>query len=353
MTGLQRLLRNCGASVWLTLALASGADWNTQKAAEFLDARQKAWIAWPRANQHGTPCISCHTTLPYLLSRPALRRALAETGKTPYETELMAGVATNLPKRQASEMFPTLKGQFGERLFGSETVLAALLLAREARTLTPEAEQALSRMWSAQLQTGPAKGAWAWVDVKLDPWESADATYYGATLAAVATGTAPGGYQAKPEIQSNIATLKEYLRASMGTQPLHNRLALLWAASKLNGLLTKKERRAIVDEARACQQQDGGWTLESLGPWQPHENAPKQSGSNGYATAFAAFALRQDSPKDSALARAAKWLKANQDPTTGSWPGESMNKQYEPESIPLLFMRDAATSFAVMALLGD
>jgi len=295
--------------------------------------------------------------MPYLLSRPALRRVLGENARTPYETELLAGVSSNLGKRTAAEMFPTLKGQFGERLFGAESVLAALLLANEARAsegkLSGEAGQALARMWELQLRSGPATGAWAWVDVKLDPWESADAVYFGAALGAVAAGTAPGGYASKPDIQQNIAALKRYLRGSMTTQPLHNRLALLWAASKLKGLLTETERQAIVAEARSRQQPDGGWTLESLGPWPPHESAPRQSGSNGYATAFAAFALRQSAPGEPALARATRWLKDHQDQTAGSWPAESMNKTYEPGSMMLSFMRDAATGYAVLALLGD
>ena len=44
-------------------------------------------------------------------------------------------------------------------------------------------------------------GAWPWTQVELDPWETTDSPYYGAVLAALAVGTAPGGYAARPDIQ--------------------------------------------------------------------------------------------------------------------------------------------------------
>ena len=42
---------------------------------------------------------------------------------------------------------------------------------------------------------------------------------------------------------------------------------------------------------------------------------------------------------------------SRQDPESGSWAADSMNKKYEPDSIPARFMRDAATAFAALALL--
>ncbi len=51
------------------------------------------------------------------------------------------------------------------------------------------------------------------------------------------------------------------------------------------------------------------------------------------------------------LVRALDWLRSHQDRESGYWAAESMNKQYEPGSMPVRFMRDAATSFAALALL--
>ena len=49
----------------------------------------------------------------------------------------------------------------------------------------------------AQLKTGEAKGAWSWLQFHNSPWEG-DSQYYGATLAAIAVGTAPGNYRVRP-----------------------------------------------------------------------------------------------------------------------------------------------------------
>jgi len=73
--------------VLIAVAVSSGfsADWNQRIAADYLDARQKEWFAWPRAKVASSACVSCHTGLPYLIARPALRRALGESQPTSYE----------------------------------------------------------------------------------------------------------------------------------------------------------------------------------------------------------------------------------------------------------------------------
>src|SRR5262249_41684353 len=55
------------------------SSWDPNAAAAYLDRRQSWWIEWPRAQRdHETFCVSCHTAVPYALSRSALRTALAE-----------------------------------------------------------------------------------------------------------------------------------------------------------------------------------------------------------------------------------------------------------------------------------
>ena len=49
--------------------------------------------------------------------------------------------------------------------------------------------------------------------------------------------------------------------------------------------------------------------------------------------------------------RALAWLEAHQDHQSGYWAAESMNKRHEAGTMPALFMRDAATGFATLALL--
>src|SRR2546423_13945705 len=94
-------------SLLLLLSLpAFAADWNPRAAADYLDARQKQWFAWPSANSNGAPCVSCHTGATYLLARPALRRILREAEPTPYETGLLESLRSRLPNSTPRELFP-------------------------------------------------------------------------------------------------------------------------------------------------------------------------------------------------------------------------------------------------------
>ena len=93
--------------------------------------------------------------------------------------------------------------------------------------------------------------------------------------------------------------------------------------------------------------------MDSLGPFQVHAKAPRQDGSNGYATAFVTYVLQQSEGdrKNPKLGQALGWLRSHQDPESGYWAAESMNRQYPAGSMESGFMRDAATAFASLALL--
>jgi len=136
-------------------------------------------------------------------------------------------------------------------------------------------------------------------------------------------------------------------------KPLHDRLASLWASSKLDGVLTAQGRAALVAEVFSKQATDGGWTIDSLGPWTAHADAPPRTGSSNYATAFTLYVLQKAGvpPSNAGLARARTLLGGRQDPATGAWPDVSMNKKRPAGSMEALFMQDAATAFAAMALL--
>jgi squalene-hopene/tetraprenyl-beta-curcumene cyclase len=238
-----------------------------------------------------------------------------------------------------------------------ETVFAALFFANEDAPhgkLSADTEKAFDRLWALQIRDGKNQGAWVWNSFDLDPWEMPESTYYGAALAAVATGTAPAGYAARPEIQKNLAALKTYLRDQQDAQPLHNKLILLWADTKLPGVLLAVTHQAIVEEVLQKQQPDGGWTLASLGPWKQHKDAPPAEGSNAYATAITAFTLQQAGVLRShpAMSKALAWLRSHQDPKLGVWSADSMNKPHKADSMPARFMQDAATGYASLALLG-
>src|SRR6516225_11008150 len=68
-------------------------SWDPKAAAAYLDRRQSWWMEWPRAQRdHETFCVSCHTAVPYALSRSALRTALDEQAPSPNERRLLDSV---------------------------------------------------------------------------------------------------------------------------------------------------------------------------------------------------------------------------------------------------------------------
>jgi squalene-hopene/tetraprenyl-beta-curcumene cyclase len=319
------------------------ADWNARLAADYLDSRQKEWFAWPQAKVEGGICVSCHTGVTYLLARPVLRKALGETEPTAYEKGLLEGIHAQAEAE-------------GNRQ-GAEAVFASLFFALQngnGKTLSGEEKRAFDQLWSLQIHEGKDRGAWKWPNANHDPWSTPDAPFYGAALAALAVGTAPAEYRELPEIRERIKALTDYLQREEARQPLHNRLALLWASSKLPAVASPSLRQGILDEILRAQQADGGWAIASLGPWQPHPDAPPSSGSSSYATGYVAFVLQQAGvPRsDKAVAKALDWLRAHQDPQSGSWAATSLNSRHDPASMQFRFMQDAATAFASLALLG-
>lgn len=331
------------------------ADWNPRLAADYLDSRQKEWFAYPIAKGAGGPCVSCHTGVTYLLARPALSRILGETSRTEYETGLLDGLRTRVAQKEGS-LFPIFpKEPLSVQALGTESIVSTLFLTLEGKPggpLSPAATQAFDRLWALQIKDGDAKGSWTWFSVKLEPFETPDSSYYGATLAAVATGLAPASYRKQPEVAPRIADLTSYLERGHAKQPLHNRLMALWASTELRNVLPDATRKALIDEVWRKQRADGGWALEDFGPWQKELFGAPEPASNSYATALATFILQRSGVKKSHpnLVKSRAWLAARQDPESGSWAAQSMNKHFDAKAMPAKFMRDTATGFAVLAL---
>jgi squalene-hopene/tetraprenyl-beta-curcumene cyclase len=340
-------------------ARATSATWDPKAAAAYLDGRQIWWQSWPNAHKdHDTFCISCHTAMPYAISRAALRAPLSESGPSAPERKLIEAVTTRVRLwREVEPWYPDqLRGlPKTSESRGVESVMNALVLAtRDAQrgVISDEGKMAFDNMWALQFKTGPQSGAWAWLNFGYEPWESVNSPAFGASLAAVAIGTAPGGYAASADLQERLKPLREYLHKASSEANLVNRAYILWASSKLPGVLSADERKATIEALTSKQQADGGWNTALLGDYKRVDNTAQFTETDGYATALVSFALQQSGvPRTHpAVARGLAWLSQHQDRTDGRWPATSPNKQRDPASEPAQFMSHAATAFAVLAL---
>jgi len=354
-----------GVSIFATdepSSIANSSSWSGKAAAAYLDGRMVWWMGWDvAARDHKTFCVSCHTVVPYAMARPALRATLAEHAPSATERQLLANVIKRVRMwKEVEPFYPDAKRGVPKtsESRGTESILnAVILVSYDAPThkLSPDARLALDNMWGQQLKTGEARGAWPWLQFHNSPWEG-DSQYYGAALAALAVGSAPGNYQTSPQIQNNMKLLREYLVRERESQILISRLVLLWASMKAPGLLTPAQQKSIIDEALGKQQADGGFSLSAfVGGWKRHDGTPLETKGDGYATGVVTFLLQQagmkrDQPQ---LKRGLTWLMLNQDKTEGRWLGYSLNKQEDLSSYTGHFMSDAATAFAVLALQYD
>ena len=312
---------------------------------------------WPTAaRDRGTFCVSCHTVTPYALARTALRTGAGEAMPDAVEQRLLDNVETRVTAWQEVEPFYSdeqYRVPKTSESRGTEAILNALILAtRDVGTgaLSDTTRQAFDNLWALQITRGETEGAWPWLNFRLEPWETQAAQYYGAALAAVAVGTAPGAYLSTPRIQIQVARLREYLRREADTQHLFNRVTALWASAVLPGALDAHQRRAIIDETMRLQREDGGWSLSSLGTFERGDGTSLDTESDGYATGMVVFALQNAGVADeTALEKGLAWLRRHQDPD-GSWPAASLNRDRDPAEGRGRFMRDAATAYAVLAL---
>lgn len=345
-------------------------SWDPKSAAAYLDGREGWWTEWMGSSRdHGTFCVSCHTTLPYALARPALRAARSDTTLTANESALIDDATKRVRLWKETEPYYSDEGydpKTGESR-GTESVLNALILANydaQRGQLGDDTRIAFANMWALQKTDGEQKGAWDWLQFDQEPWEARDSVYYGACLAAIATGVAPALYSSSPEIQSNLAALRMYLKEHAAAQPTINRVFLLWASTKLPGLLNSAEQQSIIREVLNRQKTDGGWRLASISwtwrhwdakmlvnMWLREEGTPFRGASDSVATGLIVYVLEEAGVplSNPQLQKGLSWLRSNQ-LADGDWPATSVNKKKHMSHNTQLFMNDAGTAFAVLAL---
>jgi len=367
-----RAIIPCVLSLFLTTAPASADDadtvnWSKELAGKYLDGRAKEWFEYSSADRgqerNKTSCVSCHTLAPYALARPVLRKLTGAIQPAAYENQLIDQIKKRVEhwKELDAEKFGLLYSfneQKKKESRGTEAVFDSLILARldreEGRKGPSDlTRQASSNLWQVQVADGDQKGSWEWLDFGYEPWESKGGRYWGAALAAVAAGTAPGYYAPgkSTHLDQKVELLRSYLRNHLAAQNLHNRLGMLWASTKLENLLKGEEQRKLMQAVFDKQQADGGWSLSSLGTYARRDGTPQATDSDGYATGLVLHVLQTAGvPKsDARLAKGLSWLRSHQT-DTGAWQTSSVNKKRNPATHIGKFMSDAATAYAVLAL---
>jgi squalene-hopene/tetraprenyl-beta-curcumene cyclase len=326
-----------------------------------------------RTGDTQTACVSCHAGLAYALSRPVLRRVMHVDDLSMQEIRLISDTTRRVETYATHQVLYDFNERRQIESRGTEAVLNAVILtsadaAMNLREPSPSTRKALARLWETQR----ADGRWDWLEFGLEPWETTEAVYHGATFAALAAGTAAGPHDAVAT--AGIERLRAYLSSNYRAQHLYNRTWALLASSRVKLVVTDAQRDALIEELLRAQRDDGGWSLAAMGPWKWSKTGPpvKSPGeldsallsqSDGYATGLVVYTLRQAGVPAShaGIRKGVRWLETNQRalpvpevPGRG-WLAHSLNHDREHggekgEPWRRLFMSDTATAFAILAL---
>jgi squalene-hopene/tetraprenyl-beta-curcumene cyclase len=308
-------------------------EFSFDQAVRFMNKTSSWW-------QDRKDCVTCHTNGLSLVGQAML--------PTPHP-------ATELSREFAQSYLKSFivdgrvpRGQHGsiEGLVTTSAMLAISDAIVNQGQLKPATRQALDYVWSKQ----DASGAWTgWLKCDWPPFEHDD--HFGVSLMAVAVAMAGEEYAQSPTAKVGIQRINRYLKKHPPTNS-HQKGMLLWAGRYMPNLVPAKKKHQWREELLALQQEDGGWSLLSLGDesWKRAGNGNRQDTiSDAYGTGFAIFVLRQagikaDSP---ALKGGVDWLKSNQR-ESGRWFTRSLKFRTTPSKH---YISHAGTTFAIMALI--
>jgi squalene-hopene/tetraprenyl-beta-curcumene cyclase len=296
-----------------------------ERTARYLDQTS---LAWTRERKCGT----CHTNYPYLFARPALKE---------YTSTAPAEIRAFFEDRVAHW---DDKAKGAKPRWDTEVVATAAALAINDAATTGKlhtlTRQALDRVWKVQ----KPDGGFDWLKCDWPPYEHDD--YFGAIVAALGAGHAPDGYAQSPSAQAGLARLRDYF-ARNPPPDLHHATMLLWASTRLDGIMTTERRSQTLAQLREVQRPDGGWNLPSLGGWKRGDGTPNdpQGPSDGYGTGLVVFVMRKAGvpASDPAVKRGVDWLLSHQR-VSGSWFTRSVT------SDTFHYISRAGTAFAALAL---
>ncbi|MDP7204943.1 MAG: prenyltransferase/squalene oxidase repeat-containing protein [Pirellulaceae bacterium] len=286
-----------------------------------LDYLEKGSLAWSRKRN----CVSCHTNGTYMQMRPELTPLLGKP-----TAEMREFYVKRLGQLARANVDVLKKG-----LKPTQVAYVAIGLASWDAHVTGELSAETRSGLDLMLKVQSEDGSWNNIDC-WPPFESS--SYHGATVAATALALAPGYLEElkKDGRIGQVEKLKTYLRQ---TTPPHDygRLLLLWASTRMDGLLDKQQQQEIVQMIFSHQQADGGWSMRTFSTpeaWGGGSRAEKLRAepeyknppSDGHQTGLAVIVLRDAGipAGDPRIEKAVNWILANQR-TSGRWWTRSLN----------------------------
>jgi squalene-hopene/tetraprenyl-beta-curcumene cyclase len=302
-------------------------NFSADRAIVFIEDSVSRW-------QTNRKCVTCHTNGLHLvtasLATPA-SKVFLENQKfaRAYVSRYVSGKSK--PSRQHGAI---------EGIVATSSFLAISEMTTGGE-LHPDTTAALDHVWKNQSPSG----AWDnWLKCHWGPFEVDD--HYGVTLATIALSMTPAAYQKTEAALAAKIKLKQFLRKNPPTS-LHQRGMLLWASNHDPALTSPDQIKGWIKELKARQQKDGGWALIQLGnqEWQREDGKAQHQISDGYATAFSIFVLRQArvETNDPVIQSGLHWLKSNQR-KSGRWFTHSPRRDGKH------YITQAATNMALLAL---
>ena len=307
----------------ITVAAASAKEpvlkeFSLAKANDYLE---KGALAWARKRD----CVACHTSGAYMQIRPELTPILGKPTK-----EIHEQLADKLKVFQEMDRAKLLGGTNPAEL----TYIAAGFAEWDkhvAGKLSPATDAALRLMFSLQQKNGTWGSATCW-----PPIESS--AYQVATVAAMAAATAPGWLEGLKDkaLKQQVESMQNYLR---NTEPPHDygKLVLLWANTRMPGLISDMRKKKIMDTLWKHQRKDGGWSIRTFSvpeKWGGGNRAQKLRAepefknppSDGHQTGLVMLVLSEAGvpAKDKRLQKGVNWLLANQR-ESGRWWTRSLS----------------------------
>lgn len=302
-------------------------EFSATKVVEFLDAGAQA-------TENGK-CVNCHASFAYLMARPMLS----------LDTKRHAEVRTGLEKWVEYLEGLNLDTSSDSRRRAEAVMSAAVLAQHDAATtgkLHAATRQALDLVWRVQLP----EGGFDWLKPNNEPPSAID-NHFGATMAAIAVGTAPENYSATPQARAGTEKLRAYFKTHPPSH-MHQRGMLLLADKAIGGLSSEEARQQTVADFFKLQRPDGGWAMARLGDetWKRKDKTPQDfKTSDGYGTGFSVYVLctaGQVPASDPRIRKAVDWLTSHQR-ASGGWYTRSPKKGDALSSY-------VGTAYAVMAL---